>query len=114
MTTQCHCVSMVGDSLAWSDAPSSPDPGGRCWDLTWDAEGRDPSIFISEEGGTDSPCRLLGHRGCSLRLCWFRAGEGRAEQGLRSDSGTHVLGADPFPTCHKALSPLKGFRDNSA
>lgn len=58
--------------------PSSPDPGGRCWDLTCGAEGRDPSIFVSEDGGIDSPCRLLGHRGCFLMLCWFRAG-GKAE-----------------------------------
>lgn len=68
-----------------TDAPSSPDPGGRCWDLTCGTEGRDPSIFISGDGNMDSPCRLLGPRGCSLRLCWFRAGgrQGWAGFGVR-------------------------------
>lgn len=72
-TTQCHSliVSPWWEILCLGvgvDVPSSPDPDGRCWDLTCGTEGRDPSMFISEDGGTDSPCRLLGHRGCSLKL----------------------------------------------
>lgn len=69
----------------------------------------------SQEGGTDSPCRLSGHTGCFVRLCWFRAGGRQSWAGFGVRQWHPCAPGRPFPPLSQSpVSPLKGFRDNLA